>query len=96
MSVSNPLSFLMPTKAHDLVDPLNITKALTGGDKPDVAAVVAPGVAQAAKSTSAGRVASGAGGLGAGSPSAAETFLTGTAGVDPTKLNLGRASLLGG
>lgn len=52
-------------------------------------AAQAPGV----QSVAAGQAGAGQAG---GAPGVAQTFLTGASGVDPSTLNLGRASLLGG
>lgn len=59
-----------------------------------------PQATQAAQQPSAATVrgqvgAGGAGGPG-GAPGVAQTFLSGAGGVDPSLLNLGRATLLGG
>lgn len=53
---------------------------------------------QAAQAPGAAAVAAGQAGTGQanGAPGAASTFLTGAAGVDPSTLNLGKSTLLGG
>lgn len=53
---------------------------------------------QASKAPGVQGVAAGQAGAGqaGGAPGVAQTFLTGASGVDPSTLNLGKASLLGG
>lgn len=57
-----------------------------------------PAVPQAAQQPAASTVVAGQSGTGqsGGSPGVAQTFLTGPGGVDPSLLNLGKSTLLGG
>jgi hypothetical protein len=57
-----------------------------------------PAVPQAAQLPTAAQTVSGQAGTGqsGGSPGVAQTFLTGPGGIDPSLLNLGKSTLLGG
>lgn len=71
----------------------------TGKSKtPAMQSAVAPPASQAAKAPDASSVAAGQAGAGqaGGAPGVAQTFLTGPGGIDPSLLNLGKTSLLGG
>lgn len=61
-----------------------------------LAAPKAPSAAPPPKTTQAPGLQNARGNLSGGTPGVASTFLTGTAGVDPSLLNLGRSTLLGG
>lgn len=69
-------------------------------DMPTPMAPPAPPPSQAAKTPDAQGVlgqmqGTGQAGGGGGTPGVAQTFLTGPGGVDPSKLSLGKSSLLG-
>jgi hypothetical protein len=65
---------------------------------PPLQAATAPPESQAAKAPDASSIAAGQAGQGqaGGAPGVAQTFLTGPGGIDPSLLNLGKTTLLGG
>lgn len=74
--------------AQKLYSGLQLAQALTA---PKV-----PGAAPPPKASQTPGLQNARGNLSGGTPGVASTFLTGTAGVDPSLLNLGRSTLLGG
>lgn len=68
------------------------------GKGASIVSPAAPPAPQAAKAPDADTVAKGMAGAGqaGGSPGVAQTFLTGPGGIDPSLLNLGKNTLLGG
>ena len=76
------------SNAQKLYSGLQLAQALTA---PKV-----PGAAPPPKASQTPGLQNARGNLSGGAPGVASTFLTGTAGVDPSLLNLGRSTLLGG